>query len=296
MTRTLVAGLTSHLATGKTRLSRCVLLDLRDGTALGITDHDQDLTVSLGDSPSALFRADVGAIPSAASLSIGLDSDSFEVTGPIGSTVTRAAVKGGRYLRARARLFDVNWSDTTQIARIMAGKVAEAKIEGGAFTFTVRSSTDALNQTIGRVLSPQCSNEFGVLSLPQSRCQAVPTVYEAEVIAVTDDLRFRVSWTSSPAPTAATDVLGGKVEFTSGDLAGTLPVEVFSLSGSPLDTIETYQPLAEVPEIGDTLTVEEGCDKLRATCKLKGQILNFSGFPDVVGTDAYVKFPNPGTS
>jgi uncharacterized phage protein (TIGR02218 family) len=294
VTRTLVAGLTSHLATGKTRLSRCVLLDLRDGTSLGITDHDIDLTVNLGDSPSILFRADVGAIPSAASLSIGMDSDTFEVTGPLGSVVTRAAVKGGRYLRARARLFDVNWSDTTQIARLMAGKVAEARIDGGRFVFTVRSAVDAYNQTIGRALSPQCSNEFGVNDLPHSRCQAVPTVYEAQVTAVTDDLRFQVAWTSSPAPTAAADVRNGKVTFTSGDLAGTLPVEVFNLSGSPLDDIEVYHPLAEVPEVGDLLTVEEGCDKLRATCKLKGQILQFSGFPDLTGTDAYVKFPNPG--
>jgi uncharacterized phage protein (TIGR02218 family) len=296
VTRTLDAGLTAHLATKKTTLSLCVLFDLRDGTSLGITDHDQDITVSLGDSPSVLFRADVGAIPSAISLAIGLDADNFEVTGPLGDTVTRAAVKGGRYLRARARLFDVNWSDTSQIARIMAGKVAEASIDGGAFTFTVRSGADALNQAIGRVLSPQCSNEFGVLNLPHSRCQAVPTLYEAEVIAVTDDLRFRVSWTTSPAPDAADDVLGGKVEFTSGALAGTLPVEVFNLSGSPLDTIEVYQPLAEAPQVGDLLTVEEGCDKLRATCKLKGQILNFAGFPDVIGTDAYLKFPNPGAN
>lgn len=295
MTRTLGAGLIAHLATKKARLSRCVLFDLRDGTSLGITDHDQDLTVSLGSSPSQLFRSDVGAIPSAISLSIGLDSDSFEVTGPLGDTVTRAAVKGGRYLRARARLFDVNWSDTSQIARIMAGKVAETKIEGGAFTFSVRSSVDALNETIGRILSPQCSNEFGVYDPPHSRCQATPTVYSAQIVAVTDDLRFQVAWTSSPAPDAAADVRNGKVTFTSGELAGTLPVEVFNLSGSPLDTIEVYQPLADLPAIGDLLTVEEGCDKLRTTCKLKDQMVWFAGFPDVVGTDAYVKFPNPGT-
>lgn len=296
MTRTLGAGLTAHLATKKTRLSRCVLFDLRDGTSLGITDHDQDLTVSLGDSPAQLFRADVGVIPSAISLSIGLDADNFEVTGPLGPVVTRAAVKGGRYLRARARLFDVNWSDTTQIARIIAGKVAECRIEGGAFTLSVRSAMDAMNETIGRILSPQCSNEFGVYNPPHSRCQAVPTVYTAEVVAVTDDLRFQVAWTSSPAPDAAEDVRNGKVEFTTGELAGTLPVEVFNISNSPLDTIEVYQPLADLPAIGDLLTVEEGCDKLRPTCKLKDQMVNFAGFPDVIGTDAYVKFPNPGSN
>lgn len=294
MTRTLGAGLTAHLATKKTRLSRCVLLDLRDGTSLGITDHDQDLTVNIGSSPSNLFRADVGAIPSAISLSRGLDTDSIEVTGPLGATVTRAAVKGGRYIRARARVFDVNWSDTSQIARLLAGKVAECRIDGGAFRLTIRSHTDALNQTIGRVLSPQCSHEFAVFDPPRSRCQAIASEYQAQVAAVTDDLTFQVTWTSSPAPDAE-DVRNGKIRFTTGELANLPPVEVFNLSGSPLDTIETFYPLAELPQVGDLLTVEEGCDKLRSTCKLKDQMVNFGGFPDVVGTDQFLKYPNPGS-
>jgi uncharacterized phage protein (TIGR02218 family) len=294
VTRTLGADLTSHLATGKTRLVRCVLLDLRDGTSLGITDHDKDLTVTLGSSPGNLFRADVGVIPSAISLSVGLDADSMEITGPLGATVTRAAVRGGRYMRARARVFDVNWSDTSQVARILAGKVCECRIDGGSFRLTIRSHVDALNATLGRVTSPQCSNEFAVFDPPRSRCQATASEFQAQVSAVTDDLRFQVTWTSSPAPSAE-DVRDGKVRFTSGDLAGLPPVEVFNLSGSPLDTIETFYPLATLPQVGDLLTVEEGCDKLRPTCKIKDQMVNFGGFPDGPGTDQFLKFPNPGS-
>jgi uncharacterized phage protein (TIGR02218 family) len=293
VTRTIGAGLATHIATGKTRLSRCVLFDLRDGTSLGITDHDKDLSVALGDSPATTFRADVGALPSAVSLSLGFDADNFEVTGPIGSVVTRTAIIGGRFNRARVRLFDVQWDNTTRYVRLMAGRVTGAKVEGGRFTLEIRSAVDALNQTIGRVISPQCSNDFAVFDPPFSRCQATAQTWAAAVTAVTDDMRVQVAWTDSPAPEAS-DVLNGLVEFTTGSLAGALPVEVFSLTGSPLDDIEVYQPLVEPPEVGDMLIVTEGCDKLRTTCKLKGQILNFAGFPDLVGTDAYVKFPNPG--
>jgi uncharacterized phage protein (TIGR02218 family) len=284
LTRTLGAGLTAHLATRKTTLAKCLLLDLRDGTSLGLTDHDRDITASFGDSPSILFRADVGAIPSSVSNSLGLDTDSLEVTGPVGSVVTRTGVLGGRYSRARVRVWDINWSDTTQQAALLAGRVGEARVEAGRFTLQVRSNADAYNQTIGRVISPYCSEQFGV-----GQCEATPLTYAAEVIAVTDDLRFTVSWTGA-TPTAA-NIRNGQVAFDTGDLAGTLPVEVFNLSGAVL---ELYQPLVEAPQVGDTLTVTQGCDKTRPACKGFGQILNFGGFPDLVGTDDYVKMPVPG--
>jgi uncharacterized phage protein (TIGR02218 family) len=294
LTRTLGAGLTAHIATRRTTLARCLLLDLRDGTSLGLTDHDQDLTASFGDSPSILFRADVGAIPSAISNSLGLDTDSLEITGPIGSVVTRPGVLGGRYNRARVRVWDINWSDTTQQAPLLAGRVGEARVEGGRFTFQVRSNADAYNQTIGRVITPYCSHQFGVFDPPHSYCQATPASYDAVVASVTDDMRFTVTWTSSPAPDSAEDIRNGEVTFTSGELENTLPVEVFDTTGSPPDTLELYQPLVEAPQIGDTLTVTEGCDKTRPACKVFGQILNFGGFPDLPGTDKYVKMPVPG--
>lgn len=283
MTRTIAAGLATHIATGRTRLSRCAQFELRDGTLLGITDHDRDLTVDVGDG-AVSFSASTGEMPSAVAQGVGLDADNLEVTGPISSTITREAVLGGRFHRARVKVFDVRWDATGSFLRLLAGKVTNAKVEGGAFTLEVRSNTDAFNQVIGRVLSPYCSHEFG-----EGQCQATPTTWGATVASVTDDMRFAVTWTGS-TPTAD-DIRNGKVAFTSGALLGCLPVEVFNLSGT---TVETYQPLVEAPEVGDALTVTQGCDKTRTACKGFGQILNFGGFPDLTGTDSYVKFPSPG--
>lgn len=286
MTRTIGAGLTSHLATGRTKLSRCVRLDLRDGSSIGITDHDSDLSVNLGDG-ALTYSADIGVAPSAILLSLGLDADSLDLSGPLADPFTRPGVLGGRFSQARARVFDVRWDSPTQYLRLLEGKVTSAKVEGGSFTLQVRSKVDLYNQTIGRVLSPQCSHDFG-----RGQCQAVPQVWTGVVASVTDDMRFTVSW-DSPAPDVA-EALNGLIEFTTGELLGCLPVEVFLLSGSPPSDIEVYQPLVEAPQVGDTLTITEGCDKLRETCKTKGQMLNFGGFPDLIGTDDYVKFPTPG--
>jgi len=291
MTRTIPSALQTQLAAHRTCLARCLKLDLRDETTLAITTMDEDLFVNLGSSPGDLYRADVGAIPSNIALAIGLEADNFEVRGPIGDVVTVAGVLGGRYHRARVRLFDVDFQDTSRTIPLLAGRVSAARVEAGEFVLEVRSATDAFNQTIGRVTSPQCSNDFGVFDTPRSYCQATALEWLGEVIAVSDNLQFTVAWSTSPAP-SATDVRNGLITLTSGGLAGTMPVEVFDYDGAGV--LQAYQPLAALPEVGDLLTVREGCDQTRPTCKLKGQILNFRGFPDMKGTDIY-KYPIPGT-
>jgi uncharacterized phage protein (TIGR02218 family) len=104
--------------------------------------------------------------------------------------VTRAAVLGGRYTRARARLFMVDWSTLSDEAAIMAGKVAEARVEGGKFVLEVRSAADAFNQVIGRTLSPYCSADFG-----DTQCGVTRTAYPCTVTAVTS--RFQFTTTSA---------------------------------------------------------------------------------------------------
>lgn len=281
--KTIISPLAAHIATRRTRLSRCLRLDLRDGTTIGITDHDKDLAVDLGDG-AVTYRADVGAIPSAVSTVLGFEVDSLDVSGPVGAVITAEAILGGRFRHARARLFEVRWDAPTQFYALLAGRVAEARPDGGRFTLQIRSAADAYSQTIGRVITPYCSHDFGL-----GQCQAVPETWAAEVTAVHSALRFDAAF-GTGGPDAA-DVRNGLVSFESGDLAGTLPVEIFNLSG---DTLELYHLLVEAPQVGDLLTVTQGCDKTRTACKGFGQILNFGGFPEVPGSDAYLPVPTPG--
>ncbi len=284
MTRTIGGSLATHLATGKTKLARCVRLDLVDGTSLGMTSFSAALSVNLGDG-ALTYQSDTGVVPSDLSLSLGLEADNVELAGPISVDITRAAVLGGRFRGARVRLFDVRWDALTQFMPLMSGKVYDARVEGGAFVLEVRSAAAAFNQTIGRVLSPYCNADFG-----DARCGATPTTWAAEVASVTDDMTISLTFTGA-TPTAD-DVRNGIATFTTGVLDGTLPVEVFSLSAGVLGL---YLPLADLPDIGDELTLTEGCDKLRATCVDKqGNATNFRGFPDLTGTDNYLKYPVPG--
>jgi hypothetical protein len=70
-----------------------LLLDLRDGTSLGFTDHDKDLAYDIGDG-TVTYQSGTGILTSMCQCPRTLDGDNFEVTGPIGDVVTLEAVLG----------------------------------------------------------------------------------------------------------------------------------------------------------------------------------------------------------
>jgi uncharacterized phage protein (TIGR02218 family) len=195
--------------------TRCnmLLLDLVDGTAIGVTDHDKPIDYDIGDGV-VTYDAGTGILTSERLLSASLDADNYEVTGPISDIVTLDAVVGGRFNRARARLFEINWKDLTQGAiKVLAGNVAEARVEGGKFTFEIRGDTDRYNQTVGRLITDSCDADFA----DGIRCFATATEIVGTVTAVTDAMRFTVSFTG----TYADDLFNkGTVEFLTGASGG----------------------------------------------------------------------------
>lgn len=259
-------------------------LDLRDGTSVGFTDHDRDLTFNLGDG-AIVYQAGTGILTSDIAMSAGLDTDNYEVTGPLADVVTLPAVLGGRFDRARARLFEVNWNSLASGAiRLLAGSVSSGRVEGGRFIAEVRSDVDRLNQVVGRVITNNCDADYG-----DARCKKVRESTVGTVTAVTDAMRFTVSYSGSYADDYFN---GGTVQALTGDLAGTAEIEIFNWSES--GATELFVPLASDPEIGDTFTIYRGCGKSRADCMERDNILNFRGFPEVPGSDQVLRAAIPG--
>lgn len=292
MTRTIGGTLTSHIATGRTKLARCVRLDLVDGTSLGFSDHDQDLSVNLGDG-SLVYVADDGMAPSAIAHSVGLDSDSTEIRGPIGPAVTAVMVLGGRLDRATVRVFDVKWDATANFLRLLKGKVTQSRIEAGEFVLEILGLQDAFNQTIGEVTAPQCRRDYG-----GPGCSAVVPTWDGIVDSVSSDLVMAVSWTG--AEPSEPQARSGKISWTSGGLLGTRDVEILNYD-TTVNGIIFFVPLVDFPQVGDTFTLSGGCSKLRmssdpaeVTCLTNGVVVDFGGFPDAPGTPAYIRYPVPG--
>lgn len=269
--------MTSHLAGRSHTRCNMLLLDLVDGASIGITDHDKPIDYDIGDGV-VTYDAGTGILTSNVALSCGLDADNYEVSGPIGDTVTLDAILGGRFNRARARLFEVNWKDLTAGAiKLLAGTVSEARIEGGKFVIEIRSDVDFYNQTVGRVITNQCDADFA----DGIRCFATATTVVGTVTAVTDAMRFTVSYSGSYADDFYNK---GTVEALTGNLAGTAPIEIedWTVGGA----ITLFTPLVEAPAIGDTFTVRNGCGKSRADCMAHNAIEWFRGYPEVPGRKA----------
>jgi len=283
MSRTLGGPLAAHLATTTHTRAMMLRLDLKDGTSMGFTDHDQALSFDLGDG-AIDYRPQTGILPSDIALTAGFSADNLDISGPIGADVTLAQVRGGQIDDAVARLFFVNWASLGSGAgKLLKGRVTLAAVEGDLFRFTVQGDTSRFGQRIGRTLTPYCDADFG-----DARCAKAVAVVTATVTAVTGADLFTVL----PASAFADDFYNfGTVTFTSGALSGIRPIEIFDSAASGVLRLWTFAPAP--PAIGDTLDLRPGCNKTRTACMAHANIVNFRGFPEVPGTDQVLKYPVP---
>lgn len=304
MSRTLSANLATHIAGRAHTRATMLRLDLVDGTVLAVTNHDQDIAFNLGDG-SAIYSASTGVLPSDLSLSTGFGADEIEISGPLRepseasppepNIVTRSAVLGGRFDDAVARFFEVDWTTLADgPIRLMRGYVVNTEAPGGEFKFTVHTEMSKFAQQIGRTITGYCDADFG-----DARCGYTPDEISVTVTGVTDERVFAVD-ISGFSPAYADDYWNrGTAIFLTGALAGIRPVEIFDSSAA--GNIALWMPLPEPPEIGDTLTLRQGCydvatntSKTRPACMAFDNIVNFRGFPDVPGSDQVLRYPNPG--
>lgn len=259
-----------------------LLFVLRDGTKFGITDHDRDIDFNLPEqSGDVAYSAGAGFKISNVQTGIGLEAGSYEVTGPLADIVTLEQLLGGRWRQATTYLFEINWKDPSAAIDIMKGSVTKAGPSGGEFKFEVQDERFRYGQTIGRFIVNQCPRDFAAC------CVNIAPETETTIASVTSTLEIEVDATITGA-----DFINGKLWFTTGDLAGTDPVEIYTVSGS---TITLYEPLVSLPAIGDELTLKEGCDGTREQCRDRfDNVIENRGFLDVPGTDQVMRQPIPG--
>lgn len=295
--RTTPSSIAAQLAAREATLANCLWIQTRDFVQYGMTDHDRDLVVDMTDVSDmpVTYSAHTGIFPSDVTLATGLDADNFEVRGPIGSTFTLADILGRRFNMADVRYFKANWSESwPSLTPMMAGYIAETRIEGDRFVFEVRSQSGRYKNRIGEAMSPYCTADFG-----DARCKFVPTDIPATVTAASSALSF----TLNIGGVYIDDYFNlGRIDFVTGALAGSDALEVFDYFGTTSDVL-MFTPWASAPQIGDTLMIRRGCSKLKSstdplipTCATYGNVLNFRGADQVPGSDTYLKMAVPGAA
>ena len=283
--RTIPAALLAHLQGEVTTLSVCWRITRSDGVLILGTEHDQDLTIEEGGSPSnpyaGTYLASAGITGSDVRSTSDMSVDNMEVTGALDTDLQivdlRAAdIEAGLFDDASVVTFLVNWQapDDGQIV-LRTGNIGEIKRTAeGQYRTELRGLAQRLTQNIVRTYGSSCDAELG-----DSRCaiDIDALTVTGTVTAVTNNRQFSAALDyGSPAPDA-NYFNGGLIRWTLGEN------ESFSMEvrqdtfGSPGEIL-LYLPMPLDIGVGDTFTIRPGCDKSAAMCKGRfGNLVNFRG-------------------
>jgi uncharacterized phage protein (TIGR02218 family) len=268
-----------------TTRARAWALERRDGTVMGFTDHDRDLSFD-----GLVFRAGTGMSASAVVQATGLAVDNTEAAGALSDSGLRERdILAGRYDGATLTIWEVDWTNTTWRRVLFRGSLGEITRAGGAFRAELRGLTEALSKSGGRVFGAMCPAVLGDAACGFDTSQ---TGFSAEV-ALLDTAEEGAILTVPALPEfAAGWFVDGQVRFQSGDAAGlraSIRREEMTDSGLRL---HLWAAPGAAPAVGDTVLIEAGCDKRFETCRLKFlNQLNFQGFPHVPSDDWLMATP-----
>lgn len=286
MTRSIPAGLQTHLDGRATTMCYCWRVTRKDGVVQGFTEHDEDLTFD-----GTTFLASSGFTATQMQQSLGLSVDNMNVEGALSSnTLNEDDLAAGKYDDAFVELFWVNWQNVSQRILKSSGYTGETQRTGIAFSAELRGLTARLGQVQADTFKRTCSAVVG-----DGKCKV-------DLTSGTYKGTGEVSSVASPRFFVATGLSGfnskwfdqGVLAWTSGPAAGTkVDVKQHIKSGSTV-TLELWNAPAFEIQPGWDFTVTAGCQQTKAMCKSKfNNLVNFRGFPYIPGPDAVIRNPDP---
>lgn len=245
-----------------------------DATEIRLIDYPHDLVLASG-SGDVAYSAGSGYEFTGLSLTASMSPSVIDLEAMLDEAgMTRAGVTEGRWDNARAYLFATDWSAPTEDEEPLALFIfGRTHIRDERYVCQLMQLIDAVNQEVGRTISPTCWWEFG-----GAECGVNLATYTVTgtVTGVTGAGEF--ADTSRGESGGTYD--GGLFTFTSGDNSG-LSSEVKTFDGtSNGGEFVLFLPFPYAPQIGDAYSVRRDCAKTRPACKSYSNILNFGGFPD----------------
>lgn len=266
---------------GVLTLALCARIQRTDGKVFRFTSNNEELLFN-GEVYSPNDAIDTTAVRQ----SLESGSDNLNVTGILSSTqVTETDLRAGLFDHAVIRLFFLDWSNLIAgEQKLFKGWIGNISLQEGQYTAEIVSLSQRLQQQIGELTSPTCT----VKQLGDERCKVNLALYQftRSVSIVTNERN--ITFGADAHETGYYTY--GRVIFTSGANNGiTREIKSHTLSGGTAALILQEAFPFDV-KIGDTATLEAGCDRTLTSCNLKfANVINFRGFPSVPGNDALLR-------
>lgn len=282
--KSIPSALADHYREGTTSLALLWKVTRVDGTVYAFTDHDAAITYqAVTYSPSSAF--DASAVVSKAEMNV----DDLEVRGLLDTSgIVAEDIEAGLWDKASVELRRVNWASLSDGAEILlVGEIGNIERREGNFVCELRDLFQPLQRNIGRIVSPLCDAEVG-----DARCgvDMTPFTFSVTVTAV-DGTHPRRIFTCSALSQAAGFFADGKATFTGGANAG----QVMDIKNNLSGVITLQLALPRPVQVGDTVTVRAGCNKIYTVdadgvqagdCFTKfDNVINHRGFWAVPGRD-----------
>lgn len=284
-TKTVPSGLQSLLTGQVSTWAQLCKITRADGVVHAFADHDRDIIFD-----GVTYQANPGMTSSAITQTGDLSIDNMEVQGVLDSaSLTEEDLIGGRYDDATVEFYLVNWEDPADGAVLLpGGRIGPVRMtERGQFVAEIRGLAQAFSQNIVEVTSPGCRARLG-----DARCGV-----DVAALTVTGTIT-NVSGRRILGDTARAEATnfwrGGKITMTSGECEG-LAMEVKSFAvETGVGVLRLMLPLPFDVAVGDTYSLEPGCDYTIQTCvDVYDNGNNFRGEPHLPGMRKALAFKVP---
>lgn len=276
MAKVMSVALAAHYASDYTTLATIWEVTRRDGIVYGFTDHEEPITFEgVTYRPTSVY--DAGTFKTSDQMNV----DDVSLTGLLAlDSITAASIEAGRWDGAIVEIAEVNYADTSMGSNVLRyGEVGDIQRSGETYIAELRGLMQALQNTIGRIVQPNCDANLG-----DERCGV-----DLEALRVAHTVTARTSnreFTASGATEAANYFRFGVVTWTSGENDGlSMEVKTFAAGGAFVLQLDMPYLVA----VGDTFTAVPGCNKIGRTgdCMLTYHNYGrFRGFEDVPGQNA----------
>jgi uncharacterized phage protein (TIGR02218 family) len=167
-------------------------------------------------------------------------------------------IKNGDYNRAKVEVLLINWSDLSMgKVVVFSGYISSWSLDGDKkYLANVEPLSAKLNQGFLASYSSLCRAEFG-----DSKCGVAAAVFLATIVNVNGNI-LTVSGLTQAASFFDCGMAGGH------EVRRHLALDKLELTKTPNSL-----------NIGDIISVKQGCDKTVLSCKKYGNIVNFRGEP-----------------
>lgn len=262
----------------------CWKITRSDGLIFGFTDHDQDLWVS-----GVTYIAKTGYKRTAIESGIALAPDNIDVDSFVeDDSISSEDIRAGEYDNAEVEIFMVNHeSPSDGIIILRKGNIGNITLQDFAYVVEIRGLAQRMTVNILELYMISCRAE-----LADGRCQVNMSAFTkggSVTDVVTDRRTISVHIPDLSFPLNYFKY--GTLTWTAGNNEGR-SMEIKSFSVAPY-TLTLFLPMPGLIRVGDTFSIEAGCDKKFSTCRDRfNNVNNFRGEPYIPHEDTVMRFPD----